>query len=209
MSQANQNTKILTAKKKKEMAAALNHFYANPVAKVSLELFLTIGLVLFLGMFAIRPTLLTMSDLLKEIETKKELETALTKKVAALQTAQNEYVAIESQIPTLDQAIPEQPEVILTTKIIERAAADNQVIITNINIAEIPEAVDGTIPFSQKTKEGVKISVAVSGGYISIRDFAETLRNSRKSYVIESVVFTLHETKNFQQTLQLAHHTLE
>ena len=85
-------------KTKREITTALNHFYANPVAKASLELFLTIGLVLFLGAFAIRPTIVTMSDLIKEIETKTQLDEALTKKIAALQTAQNQYINIEEKI---------------------------------------------------------------------------------------------------------------
>lgn len=191
----NQPKKILTAKKKQEITSALNHFYNNPVAKVSLELFLTIGLVLFLGMFAIRPTLLTMSDLLKEIETKQELEEKLTKKVAALQTAQSEYVAVEQRLGILDRAIPENPEVIYAAKIIEKIAADNQIIISNLNISELPEKADSEIPFSQKSKQSVQISIRVDGDYISIRNFAEDLRRSQKSFVIESVIFTLEEDR--------------
>jgi hypothetical protein len=49
----------------------LNAFYQKPVAKVSLELFLSVGTIIFFAMFAIRPTLLTMSDLVKEIEDKR------------------------------------------------------------------------------------------------------------------------------------------
>ena len=195
MSQTNQSKKLLTAKRAQQMSAALNHFYTNPVAKVSLELFLTIGLILFLGMFAIRPTLLTMSDLLKEIESKKELQTALTKKVAALQTAQNEYASIEDRLPILNAAIPEQPDIIYTTKILEKIAADNSVIINNLSISKLPEKQDEAIPFSQKTKETLQISTNISGDYISIKNFAEALRSSRKSFVIESVTFSLQEDK--------------
>ena len=71
---------MATTNRKKQLASLLEQFYHNPVAKVSLELFLTIGLVVFLALFAIKPTLLTMSDLVKEIEDKRELETQLSKK---------------------------------------------------------------------------------------------------------------------------------
>ena len=191
----NTQQKITTAKKKREIASALNHFYANPVAKASLELFLTIGLVLFLGAFAIRPTIVTMSDLLKEIETKTELDESLTKKVAALQTAQTQYLNIEEKLPLLDTAIPEQPEIILSTKIIEKVAAESNIVINNMGIAILPEDSDETVPFTQKSKENLTISLNVIGDYVSIRNFVETLRNSRKSFVIESVVFSLQEDR--------------
>ncbi len=192
---ANSNSNVSMAKKKRELAVILNQFYINPVAKASTELFLTIGLVLFLGAFAIRPTILTMSELIKEIETKKELDTALTKKIASLQTAQTQYMNIENEIVVLDQAIPEQPQIILGTKLIEKIAADNKVVIKNLSVSELPEDSDPLIGFAQKSKQLVNISINITGDYVAIREFAETLRNSRKSFVIESVVFSLEEDR--------------
>ena len=195
VSSMSQTQNVTYIKKKQEISAALNHFYANPVAQVSVELFLTIALVLFLGLFAIKPTIVTMSDLLKEIETKKELETSLTKKVAALQTAQAEYVRVENKLELLEEAIPENPDIIHAAKIIEKVAADNKVIIKNMSIAELPEETKEDISFDQKTKESIKISTNIAGDYISIRGFVEDLKNSRKSFTVESVVFSLEENK--------------
>lgn len=189
------NPNVSTAKKKRELAVMLNQFYINPVAKASTELFLTVGLVLFLGTFAIRPTILTMSELIKEIETKKELDTALTKKIASLQTAQTQYMNIENEIVVLDEAIPEQPQIILGTKLIEKIAADSKVVIKNLTVSELPDDSDLSVSFAQKSKQLVNISVNITGDYVAIREFTETLRNSRKSFVIESVVFSLEEDR--------------
>jgi hypothetical protein len=187
-----QITKNITSeKKKREITSALNHFYANPVAKASLELFLTVGLVLFLGVFAIRPTIVTMSDLIKEIETKTKLSESLTKKLAALQTAQNQYITIQDQIPILDIAIPEQPEIIYTAKLIEKIAADSGVVIKNLNVSELPEDTKETVEFTQKSKQNLNVTLNIAGDYISIRNFSEALRNSRKSFTIKSIVFSL------------------
>lgn len=191
--QNNTNTSI--TKKQREISASLNHFYNNPVARVSLELFLTIGLVLFLAIFAIKPTLITMSDLIKEIESKKKLEQQLTQKVAALQTAQSQFFTIENKLPILSEAIPEQPQIILSAKLVEKIAADSKVLIRNMTIVEIPPEDTGEIPFSQKAKQNLSITVGVTADYVSIRDFVENLRNSRKSFVVESVVFSLEEEK--------------
>lgn len=185
--------------KKSEISSALNHFYQNPVAKVSLELFLTIGLVLFLAVFAIKPTILTMSSLIKEIENKQKLEKQLTQKIAALQTAQTEYLSIENLLPILDEAIPSTPEIMKSAKIIEKIATDNKVIIRSLSVLELPQNDSVDVPFSQKAKQKLSFSVGISGDYVAIRNFAETIRNSRKSFVIDSVTFELEENRGFRK----------
>ena len=189
----NQNASM--DKKRRELISVLNQFYTNPVAKASTELFLTVGLILFLGVFAIRPTIITMSDLLKEIETKKQLDDQLTKKIASLQTAQNQYLNIQDNLPLLEQAIPDQPQVIYTAKIIEKIAASSNVIIENLIVEELPEDISVTVPFSQKSKQLLNVSVRIMGDYVSIRSFVENLRTSRKSFVVESVVFSLEDDR--------------
>lgn len=193
--QTSQNPNVSVAKKKRELTALLNQFYVNPVAKASTELFLTIGLVLFLGVFAIRPTIVTMSELIKEIETKKELNSSLTKKIAALQTAQTQYLNIENEIVVLDEAIPEQPQIILGAKLIEKIASDSKVVIKSLSVTELPEDSEPAVSFAQKSKQLVNISINITGDYLAIREFAEALRNSRKSFVVESVVFSLEENR--------------
>ncbi len=195
MRQATPNPNVSTAKKKRELTTILNQFYVNPVAKASTELFLTVGLVLFLGTFAIRPTILTMSELIKEIETKKELNTSLTKKIAALQTAQSQYINIQDKVSILNDVIPEQPQIILSTKLIEKIAAESQVVIKNLTVSELPKDSDPAVGFAQKSKQMVNVSLNITGDYISIRNFTETLRNSRKSFVVESVVFSIEEDR--------------
>lgn len=186
---------ISSEKKKRELISILNSFYANPVARASTELFLTLGLVLFLGVFAIRPTIVTMSDLLKEIETKQKLDKDLTNKIAALQTAQTEYLNIEQSLPLLNSAIPEQPEIIQSAKLVEKIASDTQVVIKSLSISQLPDDIDPNLPFSLKAKQNLNIITSITGDYLSIRNFVETLRNSRKSFLVESIVFALEEDR--------------
>ena len=121
----------------------------------------------------------------------------LTKqKMAALQTAQMEYLVVENSLSALDEAIPSSPEIIRSAKIIEKIATDNTVIINNISILEIPMELSEDILFSQKSKQNLSFSVNIIGDYASIRGFVETLRNSRKSFIIDSVTFALEERKD-------------
>lgn len=87
----------------------LEKFYEKPVAKVSLELILTLVTVIFFALFALRPTLGTMTELTREIEDKRKVNDELTKKLAALATAQGEYVEYSDRFEILDEAIHDRP----------------------------------------------------------------------------------------------------
>ncbi len=183
----------------KQLSSALNHFYQNPVAKVSIELILTIGLVLFLGVFAVRPTLLTMSDLIKEIDDKKALDRKLAQKIAALASAQTEYLSLENRLSVLEEAIPSNPDVVRDLKIIEKMASDSRVIITSVSIEELPKPILGELPFEKLTRSTIVTKVNVSGDYPTIRALAENLKNSRRTFVIESISFNLSEDREARQ----------
>ncbi len=183
----------------KQISSALNHFYQNPVAKVSIELLLTVGLVLFLGIFAIRPTLITMSDLVKEIDDKTKLDQQLGQKIAALSQAQSEYLSVENRLSVLEEAIPNNPDVVRDLKLIEKMASEASIVITNTSINELPKPILGELPFDKLKRSAVSAKVNVTGDYPTIRSFAEKLRASRRVFVIESINFTLDEDRDTTQ----------
>lgn len=190
-----------TKQYQKQLSTALQSFYQKPVAKVSIELFLSIGLVLFLALFAIRPTLITMSDLIKEIEDKQELSEQLQKKVAALSTAQTIYLSLEDRLPVLDESIPSRPDLVYNLKVLEKLATDNTVIISSITVTELPVDEDPTQTplFSDLTLNKIPVSIALSGDYRSIRSYVEAIRANRRSFTIETVVFSLDRDRDAEK----------
>ena len=187
-------------KRKKQVAVLLEQFYSNPVAKVSMELFLTVGLVVFLALFAIKPTLLTMSDLLKEIEDKQELDGQLSKKVAALGSAQSIYLDLEDRLEVLDAAIPSDPQTIKTLKMIEKIATDNSVVLGSVSLDEVPEStsVEGD-NFDSLTRQSFTISVTAIGSYNSIKNFVSDLQNSQRTFIVDSVIFRISDSRGDKQ----------
>lgn len=191
--------------KQKQLQNTLSSFYNNPVAKVSLEVFLSLGLVIFLGVFAVQPTLVTMSDLIQEIEEKREISQQLTQKVAALSTAQSEFAALGSQLTLLEEAVPSEPQVIKTLKIIEKLATENKVIITSLSLSQVPEP--SASASATLKQEALPIQVAVTGDYPAIRQFAESLLDSRRLLHIDTINFSLNEkrgSRSLSATLQLS-----
>lgn len=178
--------------KQSHITQALQEFYHKPIALISMELLLSLGLVLFLGFFAIQPTLITMSDLLKEIEDKEKLLTQYTQKSQALATAQQLYAATQPRLPLLDEAIPSQPNLVRSIKIIEKLATENSVIITGFSSAYIP---DEELAQATATQTSIPLTITLLGDYPAIRSYIEALRGSRRLYTIQTVTFSLQENR--------------
>jgi len=88
----------------------LQQFYQKPIAKVSAELFGTLIVIIVLAFFAIRPTLLTMSQLLKDIDDRKKTSEDLSKKIATISTLSAEYPAVKNEVALLETIIPNTPD---------------------------------------------------------------------------------------------------
>jgi len=181
--------------KQKEITAALNTFYQQPIAMISMELLLSIGLVTFLAVFAIQPTLLTMSDLIQERKEKIELVEKLDKKISALITAQEQYQQALPKLYQLDEAIPPQPNLMRSLKIIEKLATENEVIVESMTISSIPDELPITDTKVKVAKVDLPVRVNVTGEYLDIRSFVQDLQDSRRSFVIERITFSLEENR--------------
>ena len=178
--------------KQKQLANALNTFYQNPVARVSLDLVLSLGLVLFLGVFAVQPTIVTMTELIQEIDEKRVLTDQLGQKAAALSTAQAEYSIIQDKLPLLEEAIPSKPELISSLKIVEKLATDNSIIITAMSVSQVPDEVE---PSAAPQQTDLGFSISLTGDYPSIRAFVESLQKYRRLFIVQSVSFDLRDNR--------------
>jgi len=151
---------------------------------------------MFFAVFAIRPTLLTMSDLIKEIDDKKTLDQALTQKVAALSTGQNEYLTLQSRLVVLDEALPPDPKLVEALKIIEKVASDNSISISSLGVPKLPQVNDQIIDPNTSptlTRQNFNFTVNVVSDYANIRTFVAALQATQRMIIVESINFTINE----------------
>ncbi len=182
------------------IALLLEAFYKRPIARVSVELFLTIGFTLFLGVFAIQPTLVTMTKLTEEIKQKKQLDEQLTRKVAALASAQVEYFKVQDKLGLLDQAFPSQVDLVYLAKVLEKTAAESSVIIQGMSFAQIPP--DGPAdPAVKLEPQHLDFTVSIEGSYTTIRNYVENLRKYRTTILVDSVVFSIKNNRGKERLL--------
>ncbi|HEX7018151.1 MAG TPA: type 4a pilus biogenesis protein PilO [Patescibacteria group bacterium] len=180
--------------KRQQLMNTLTEFYQRPVAQASLELFLSICAVLFFAIFAIRPTLLTMSDLIKEIEDKRELSQKLDQKVAALASAQNELLSVQDRLQVVDQALPSEPKLLESLSYLEKIASDQQLVIENLTVATLPEE-SGRNRSARTGRKNYTINFTVQGDYPTIKRYLDQVLNVRRAFVIETVAFTTSDNR--------------
>ncbi len=187
------NTKEINA------STILEAFYRRPIARVTTELILTLGFTLFLGLFAIQPTLVTMTKLTEEIKQKRTLDEQLTRKVAALASAQVEYFKVQDRLLLLDQAFPTKIDIVNLAKILEKTAGDSSVIIQSLSIGKIPADLPENVNLTKLSPQELKITVTIEGSYTAIRNYAENLRKNRVTILVDSVIFSLRNNRGKQR----------
>ena len=162
----------------------LNRFYAHPVAKVSLGLILSIITIGFFALVAIKPTLETMSNLLKEIEEKRDVDQRLAQKISALATAQRELNQKGEAAKVLDRSVPTTPQFTFLLKKLEKLAAENNLtFVSLVSSAAPPERT----PHSGIELESIPLILSFSGEYNNIRTFILALTNIDRLISIDDV----------------------
>lgn len=185
----------MATSRSKQLTTMLLQFYDRPIAKVSLELFFTIGAVIIFAIFAIRPTLQTMGALVKELDDKRALNQRLAQKVAALSTAQTQYQSLQERLTILDEAIPPTPEFEEALLVIEKIASESQLTIISLQAKEVPKEPETDVPFAQKSRVSRPIVLTVIGDYPSIRELIENLQSNRRVLSVDTVVFSITEQR--------------
>jgi Tfp pilus assembly protein PilO len=191
--------------KQEQLSAILIDFYQKPVARVSIELILSIVVVVFFAIFAIRPTLITMADLIKEIADKKELDQQMDLKLASLYTAQDQYEQYQSNFYLLDEAIPRQLDVVKSLKKFEKIAGEEQLVINQISLAEVPKSIgEGLLDsnFEDYQRDFLPINIEVVGNYLQIREFVEEIMNLRQLIIVDQVAIE-RETESDNLSAQI------
>jgi len=179
-------------------------FYQKPIAQISTELFFTIAATIFFALFAIRPTILTMTELVKEIDDKKTTVEALKKKVTALNTVQKEYFVLQNQFYLLEEAIPSEPRLADVVGVIEKVASDLQISITSLQLPELPLKSKTPVDFSKKAVITKNVTVDISGDYLQIKAFINALSGLRPILGVESATINRKTEREEESSITTA-----
>lgn len=139
----------------------------------------------FFLFFAIKPTLVTIASLIKEIKDKKIVVAKLETKINDLASAQQEYQTIAADLILVDQALPQESHMSLLVGQLETLSAAAGVGLESVNYSTV------NLMEVEKKKEPQEISFSfsASGSYQNLRTFLQSIISLRRIILINGFSF--------------------
>lgn len=171
--------------------------YENmPAVRISLNILLTLFTISFFALFALRPTLNTISELVSNIKSQEEIKAKLEQKIKDLSLAQTVWNREQKRLELISQALPKNPQPDTYIKQIEGIVKRRGLLINFLKVDEV--ALRGELEEKSQEKTKIKnpkvgtlgVSVSVTGNYSSLLGFLEDLESLRRAGEATSVSFT-------------------
>ena len=171
--------------------------------KVYLEILLSLATVTIFSVFALRPTLLTIAELIKEIETKNDVISVIDSKIQDLSKAQLLSDQQRANLSLLHIAIPQKPSPDIFMRQVEVLSQKYQTSLTGFTIGEaliLGESVSKTsetgrstdTPKPESTSEKLTFSIQTKvdiDNFTNSADFLNDIEISRRPIQINSFNF--------------------
>ena len=156
------------------------------------EVILSLTTIIIFLVFALKPTILTIINLVQEIQSKKDTVAQLDQKIAALQRAQSVYSSQSSFISIAESSVPSSAQPEAFVRQIEGISSKNSVNILGISVGQVALAgaetqkakLSDLKPVSSKAKE-MSVSISVSGNFSNLTSFINDLDNLRRPIKID------------------------
>lgn len=165
--------------------------------KMFLEVLLSLGTVAFFIAFALKPTVLTITELYRDIQNKKDVVNKLNTKIGNLSLAKDVFAKEQTTINLTKTSIPTSPVPENYVRQIEALASQNNLTLMGISVGEVllyGEAKKGSTqeeinPLPENAL-GVNISINVSGTYEQLFSFLAGIEKLRRPINVDSVNIT-------------------
>ena len=180
--------------------------------RIFTEVLLSVASIVIFGVFAIKPTLVTIAGLFTEIKGKQQTIQILDQKIENLVAAQAIFEQERSKIELLNTAIPDDPDPHGYLRQVEGIADKNGVGIKNFTmgnvvlIGEVQTVVTGTEETEQPVLEGEQLesSISVTGGYSNLISFLTELESMRRPLFSQIVKVNITEGEQIEELVLTA-----
>lgn len=176
---------------KEFFSRVINQYRKRPDVKMYLELFLSIITVIVFAIFALRPTILTITQLVKDIRFKEETVAKMDTKINNLSKAESFFNQDISLSSLIKSSIPNQPSPETFVRQIEGLAQKQDIKIQGVSVEEVtlvgeeqksPKSDTKALPENAK---GLGFSISISGTYPLISGFLSELEKLRRPVKID------------------------
>lgn len=162
----------------------------QPLWRAGFVLVLSLVLLIILLLLVLRPTLITISSLLGQINSQREIEQKLDTKIASVQQAQTLLNSLQPKLVYLDHSLPTTADLGIWATAVETIASGSGVAITNFSLADIPLSHIATAAAQLSTLTKIDFTISVRGDYSQLAGFVDTLEKLPRLAVLTSVQFS-------------------
>jgi Tfp pilus assembly protein PilO len=171
--------------------AKVKQIYQEPKTKISLALILTLLTFSLIISFAIKPAILTIISLHKELKESQKVNEALTNKLQNLTQAQQNFIALQQDLIYVDRALPKTAEFNRLAREINYLAYYNNVILASGNFGKFD-----LLPVPSQQPAELSLNFAINGSFADIKNFVADLNNISRLVNIEGITFNNKSTAN-------------
>lgn len=159
----------------------------QPLWQASFVLILSLLLLIVLLLLVLRPTLITISSLLGQINSQKQIAQQLDTKIASLQQVQSLLNSLEPRLIHLDNNLPTSANLGIWASAAETIASNSGVTITNLSLLNIPISNIATAAAQLANLTKIDFNITVSGDYPQLVNFVDTLEKLPRLVDLTSV----------------------
>lgn len=176
------------------LSFVLKIYNTKPNLKIYLELILSLSIITIFIVFAIKPTVLTIISLTKEIAKKEETVTQLKQKITNLQTANTVLQKETEKLALIDQAVPDTANPEVLAEQIELIANSQSLQILSFSVSDI--ILIGKDEGKKKAKEyenlpnnanELPFTISLTGSYQGLFEFLKIVENLKRPLKIDTL----------------------
>lgn len=169
--------------------------------KLATSVILTLLALSLFGVFAIGPTISTITELQRQLDDAKEVTRKLKQKATNLYTLQEKYQTLQPELPIILGALPKSPETTLLLAQLQSAATTANLSIRTLHVFEVELApgkfLGGKLPSYVYTIELV-------GNYPNMLKFLSTISHFDRIITIDAMTINKAGDNVSQEQLQLS-----
>lgn len=191
MAEPVQNSKIQEIRTRKYLATIhLLPDLRKKKSKEYLQVIFTFVALIIAAVFAINPTLTTISDLQREVSDANDVNQQLQTKINHLSQLNVQYNGLQTILPQIFETIPRTDEAHMFLAEMQGVLGLHHLTLTNI-AANPAAATDSTNPAINV----VSIQVTASGSYQDIRDFLSDVVTIQRIFTPQTIIISKVENK--------------
>lgn len=170
-------------------------YWQSKKQKTYTSLGLSLILILIFGIFALRPTLLTVIELREKLSQGQKANTRLDEKIQSLSQAQVNYEKVKTELPLIEAALPKDPKILDFLNKVDFLAKKNELLIDKVQAQGISlqsqtKAANETAQDNQDTAHNpreITFSFNAKGYYPNLRSFLNELQALERAVNLDEI----------------------